>query len=216
MSGEYPEKFSFKIANEYNNFYRVNLIPAGIPAKMIANRPDIQDAYYQILSYGYLEKQSIANFLPPISLTGTYGYARSALANLITHANAYWNYGIFATQYLFDYATRMSEYERSKFQYQSAILNYKNIVINAFKEVDSALSSYKQDNEAFHAYRNQVINSKDQLMLADSQYQAGLTDYSTYLTSNLIYLQSDYNLANQKLAVTQDIIQVYVSLGLGV
>ena len=216
LSGEYPEKFNLKIGAGFNHFNSMNLIPPGIPANMIANRPDIQDAYYQIVSYGYLEKQTIANFLPSLSLTGQYGYASTSLSHLLTSANTYWNYGLYATQYVFDYASRMSQYQRSKYQYQSAILNYKNTVINAFKEVDSALVSYKQDNEALRAYLHQNINTKDLSMIADSQYQSGLTDYATYLSTRINYLQSDYNLTNQRMTVIQDVIQVYASLGIGV
>lgn len=215
LVGEYPENFTFSMDNDFKSLQVKNLIPPGIPSEMMANRPDIQEAYYQILSYGYLEKQNIANFLPSISLTGNYGYQSTALSHLLSSANTYWNYGLYATQFVFDYQTRMSEYKRSKYQYESAILNYKNTVLNAFKEVDSALSSYKEDNEALLAYQKQTINSKDLLNLASSQYRSGLADYSTYLTTDLNYLQSSFNLANQKLVVAEDIIQIYKSLGLG-
>ena len=216
LCGQYPENFTIKVAGGFDNFKTNNAIPAGVPANMLGNRPDIQNAYYQILSYGYLEKQTIANFLPSISLTGNYGYASSAFNGLLNHVHSYWNYGLYATQYVFDYMNRISQYHRADYQYQQAILNYRNVVINSFKEVDSALSSYKHDNEALRAYQKQYFNSKDKLRLADSQYQAGLTDYPTYLATKLSYLQSDYNYTNQKLAVTQDILQVYVTLGMGV
>ena len=213
LCGEYPENFNVKINGGIKHESKV---PAGIPAKMIANRPDIQSAYYQILSFGYLEKQNIANFLPSLSLTGNYGYASTSLSHLLSSANTYWNYGFYATQYVYDYATRMSEYRRSKFQFQQAVLNYKNVVLNAFKEVDSALVSYQKDVEGLRAMQNQRHYSKDKLMLADAQYQSGLVDYSIYLTDQLSYLQNDYSAINQTLAVTQDVVQVYVSLGMGV
>ncbi len=216
LCGEYPENFNLTVDNRFEHVHLNHLIPEGIPARMIANRPDIQEAYYQVLSAGYMEKQTIANFLPNISLTGDYGYASSALSNLISSANSYWNYGLNITQFVFDYKIRMSEYERANFQYQAAILNYKNAVINAFTQVDSALVSYKEDNEALLAFENQIINTKDKLMLTDAQYQGGLTDYTGYLEINLNYLQNEYNYINQKLAVAEDIVQVYVSLGLGI
>jgi multidrug efflux system outer membrane protein len=121
---------------------------------MISNRPDIQSAYYQVLSTGYMEKETIANFLPTVNITGNYGYASTALSNLLSHSNSFWNYGIYTSQFIFDYAIRMSEYQRAKFQYESAILNYKNTAINAFTQVDTALTSYKEDNEALNAYQN--------------------------------------------------------------
>lgn len=217
LVGEYPENFDFTLTvnKSFKELQTKKLIPCGIPSEMIANRPDIQATYYQILSYGYLEKQNIANFLPSISLTGNYGYASTGLSQLISNTNSYWNYGAYVTQFIFDYQTRISQYRRSKYQYQAAILSYKNTVLNAFLEVDSALSSYKEDNKALISYQKQVGDSKDLLSLANSQHRSGLTDYSTYLTANLNYLQSSYNLTNQKLIVIEDIIQIYKTLGLG-
>ncbi len=215
LLGEYPEYFSFTSEARFSKVGTLNLVPPGIPSQMIANRPDIQAAFYQVLSYGYLEKQSIANFLPTLNLTANYGYASNALSNLLSYANSYWNYGLYTAQFVFDYQTRMSIYQRSKLQYESAIITYRDTVKNAFKEVDSALVTYQKDNESYFAYQRQAINSKNLLELAESQYQAGLSDYSTYLATHLTYLQTNYNVTNQKLAVIGDIIQVYNSLGLG-
>lgn len=215
LVGEYPETFTLPAGHARPPQPHRDLLPPGIPAQMLANRPDIQDAYYQILAYGYAEKQSIANFLPSISLTGSYGYASPALSHLISPANVYWSYGLFASQFVFDYQNRLSIYQRTKYQYESAILNYKNTIMNAFNEVDSALVSYQKDNESMLSSQRQTVNSRNLADLARSLYQSGLNDYATYLGSDLTYLQSSYNLANQRLAVTQDIIQVYKTLGLG-
>lgn len=216
LIGEYPENFKFSLHDHLASLPIKNLIPPGIPSQMLTNRPDIQEAYEQILSYGYLEKQNIANFLPAINLTGSYGYASTALSHLLSSAHTYWNYGLYLTQFVFDYQTRMSEYKRSQYQYESAILSYKNTVLNAFKEVDSALSSYKEDDLALLAYQKQAMNANDIAKLNDSQYRSGLIDYSTYLASNLNYLQNDLNYNNQQLLVIEDVIQIYKTLGLGV
>ena len=109
----------------------------------------------------------------------------------------------------------MSIYARSKLQFESATLTYKNTVINAFNEVDSALTSYKEDYNALHAYENQLANLKDKLNLANAQFHAGLTDYTSYLTMKLSYLQSSYNLTSQELTLFEDVVQVYKTLGLG-
>ncbi len=215
LVGEYPENFKLALDQKSKKLETKKLIPAGIPAEMLANRPDIQGAYYQVLSAGYVEKQNIANFLPAVNLTGNYGYASTALSGLISGSNAYWNYGIFATQFVFDYQARMSIFKRSKYQFESAILTYKNTVLNAFIEVDSALISYKEDNEALLSYQRQMGNAVELFSISNSQYQAGLVDYSTSLAARLNYLQSSYNLNNQKLVVIEDVVQVYKSLGLG-
>jgi len=218
LAGEYPESF-IQHLNTNKNLSAAqlnNMIPAGLPSEMIANRPDILAAFQEILSYGYLEKQTIANFLPSISLTGNYGYASTSLSHLMTAGNSYWAYGLSATQYIFDFQTRISEYKRSKLQYESAILNYKNTVINAFKEVDSALVSYSEDHQQLLAYQREAQNTKDILQHIHAQYKAGLIDDSGYLSAKSNYLLLQYNLINQQLKVIQDIVQVYSSLGQGV
>lgn len=182
---------------------------------MVANRPDIQSAYFQVLSFGYVEKQNIANFLPSFNLTGNYGYASTNFSHLFTSPNVFWNYGLSVLQPLFDYKLRMSEYKRSKYQYESSILTYKKTIINAYQEVNNALLSYQKDHEALSSYQNQVLNSKNKLNAVDAQYQSGYGDYLTYLNNKLAFIQNDYNLINQRLMVAQDVVQVYKTLGLG-
>lgn len=215
LLGEYPETLCYQFKKPLKRFEYTSLIPSGIPAQMVGNRPDIQAAYYQIISYGYLEKQNIANFLPSFSLTGLYGFSTSKISNLISPGSIYWNYGVNALQPLFDNGLRMAEYKRSKYQFEAAVLSYKDTLINAFSEVDSALSSYKEDYLALHSSENQLTNTRDKLKLANAQYHGGLTDYSTYLTTKLNYLQTDYNVINQQYMVLSDVVQVYKTLGLG-
>lgn len=212
LIGEYPENFNIHFSDQYN---LTQFIPTNVSSKMIANRPDIQSAYNQIISYGYLEKQNIANFLPSLSLTGNYGYANTALANLISSPNSFWNYGLNALQPLLDFGYRKSLYDRSKIQFDSAVLSYKNTILNAFQEVDSALISYQQDHKSLIYLKHAVKNSFNKSNLSHAQFQSGYGDYSIYLTDQLAYLQNKYNYNNQQLSVTQDMIQFYKSLGLG-
>jgi len=214
LVGEYPEKWTFPVNQSIVALKTNHLIPEGIPSSMLANRPDIQNAFHQILSYGYLEKQNIANFLPALSLTGTYGYASNSLAHLISAANTYWTYGFYVAQFVFDYQLRMSQYKRSQYQYESAILTYRATVLNAYTEVDNALISFEEDHKTLLANQQQMFHMKALTKLAEAQYQAGLNDYTAYLSADLAYLQSELTTANQKLMVVEDTLQIYKALGL--
>lgn len=215
LLGEYPETFHFRFANSLKDPEFRTLIPAGIPSQVLIDRPDVQQAYYQIIANGYLEKVNLANFFPSIILSANDGYASSSLANFISSGSRLWNYGLSLVQPVYDYALRISEYRQAKLQYESSILSYEGTVINAFNQVDSALTSYKQDYIALHAFKNTSINSKNKLGVANAQYRAGLGDYSVYLTDDLSLLQANYNVASQKLVVATDIQQAYVAMGLG-
>ena len=204
-----------KVNKGFAGFKQFNLIPSGISSQVICNRPDVQDAFNQILSYGYLQKESIANFLPNISLTGNYGYASPSLGGLLQRHNMFWNIGLFSTQWVFDYENRLSQYHRADDQFQSSILNYKSVILNAYKDIDTTLTNYREDNESLRSYEDQSSVTIDRMKLAHAQYAAGMTDYPTYLATRLTALQSEASVINQKLSVLQDISAVYVSLGVG-
>lgn len=215
LLGEYPEDFKYQghFTLAQQNFD--NLIPANIPSTLLTTRPDIVQSYDQVLSFGYGEKINLANFFPSFNLTGNLGYASSSLFNFVSNGNLFWNFGAGISQYLLDFGLRESLYQAAKLQYQSAVLSYKNTVINAFNEVDNALVSYQKDHIALSASKNIYLNNNEQLAAANAQYQAGLTDNSTYLTAQLSQLQSSYNLINQQLTTALDVVQVYQTLGLG-
>ncbi len=215
LLGEYPEHFNLALPDNWFKILKHNQVPSGIPSLVIARRPDIQAAYHQVWSYGYAEKQSLANFLPNISLTGDFGYSSTMLGKLLHGPSSFWNFGIAATQYVFDYKLRSAEYERSKLQYQSAILNYRSTVLNAFNEIDSALTTYKQDRQALISYKKQTALARDALELSKTLYKSGLNDYTGCLTNKLSYMQAAYNMTNQQLAVAMDAVQVYITMGLG-
>ena len=216
LIGEYPENFNLKIKNTLTAPISASLIPQSLPSQILTNRPDIEEAFYQILSYGYFEKQSLANFFPAFSLTGTYGYASSALKNFISKGSLLWDFGLNMIQPLFDYQKRASQHQRAKLQYEAAVLNYKDVVLNSFKEVDTALVSYQKDQASFIASERQLWATKEKLDLAYAQYKSGFNDYATYLNYRINFLQAKYNSINQKLAVLSDIVQIYKTFGLGV
>lgn len=215
LLGEYPEKFNYSMSNILGHQHFDQLIPSNLPSTVLENRPDVQEAYFQVLSYGYIEKQNLANFFPAFDLTGNFGYTSAVLFDFISGGRLFWNYGAGISQYLLDFGLRKSIYQASKLQYQSAVLNYKNVVINSFKEVDNALTSYQHDAVVLHTDENIYGFTLEKTRSANAQYQGGLTDYANYLTIQLSLLQSRYNLTNQRLSVAMDIVQAYQVMGLG-
>ena len=219
--GKFPEKFKFKTnpktrnINGYNDINYSKLIPPNIPSEILTQRPDVKEAEYNVLSYAYAKKESLANFFPVFSLTGNYGYASPGLNNFITDTNSVWNFGLDILAPIFNYKTNISIYKRSKLQYQQAVLNYRNAIINAFSETDSALAAYKRDYKILKSYKNNFNYSKKLFYIYKIQYKAGISSRITYLTYKLDMLNAEYNLINQTLLLREDVIGVYNALGMG-
>lgn len=218
--GKYPEKFKIKTKNDNFNYFNDNicypeLIPPNIPSLILTKRPDVKEAEYNVLSYAYAKKISLANFFPTFSLTGEYGYASLSLDNFIADANSFWSFGLNILAPIFNYKTNISIYKRSQLQYEQAVLNYRNTIINAFSETDSALATYKRDFKTLNSYKNNLVYSSKLFHIYRVQYRTGIASRITYLTYKLNLLAAEYNLINQNLLLQEDIIDIYNALGMG-
>ena len=211
LVGTYPEKFMSKFSSVLPNIQ----IPAGIAAKILLNRPDIQSAAYQLLAYDYAQKQALSAFFPTFNLTGTYGFASYFLSTFTSAPAMMWNLGGQSVQTLFNFGRITGAYRRSKLTYEAALLTYNNTIINAFTETNNALVAYQQDYLSLKAIERSVNLAKTKVNLAKAKYHAGMINYSNYLVYQLNFLQSNYSLINQQQILNADIVQVYKTLGLG-
>lgn len=215
LVGEYPETFTAKTGSKFTAKPSQLLIPRGLSSTLLLARPDVRSAYEQVLSYDYGKKQALANFFPTFNLIGDDGFSSVSLSNLLAHGSRFWDGTFAATQVVFDYLKRSSQYEAAKIHYRMAMLNYKNVVLNAFTEVNNALSTYQQDYNALASYQQKLINTQEKLQLAQAQQQAGLIDALTYNSYALSTLASEYDVVNQRAVVVADIVHVYQTIGLG-
>jgi len=215
LSGKYPENFLLKFTKTQKatkvDFKKI--IPGGIPAAVIKNRPDIKSALYNVYSYDYAKKIALANFFPNISLTGAYGFESASFANFIEHGNIAWNLGVNILQPVLDWGMRANQYDRAKLQYKNAVLNYKNSALNAFTEIDNALISYKKDYLILKNFFAKLNSAKEKLDSADAQYKSGVADYIIFLNYKFNYLQNKYNITAQQQVVLDDVVQIYKVLG---
>lgn len=213
LLGAYPENFHLNFSTSIRNIPYQNFIPKNLSSTLIINRPDVHYSYDQVLATDYAKKISIAGFLPTFNLTGNYGYAGTGLSNFLTGGNNAWSAALAVAEPIINIESNLAVYRRAKFQYQSALISYKDAVINAFTQIDNTLITYQKDHESLRYYGGVLANNQDKLRVAKAQYRSGYADYANFLTSQLTALQSQNNVTTQRLSVIVDVAQVYQNLG---
>lgn len=214
LLGDYPEAFHYSVRPISTSVNFNAFLPQTVPARVLANRPDVQRAFLEIVSFDYLKKQTLADFFPSTNLFAFIGKENLTFP-LIAQSSLMVFYGFNFVEKLTEFAKNASRYERSKELYLKSILNYRDTVLNAFQEVNIALVSYKEDQKNLNSQRNIVSNTNIQLTRAHKQYRAGSIDFNTYLQVKADMLQKKYDLLNQNLLAYRDIIQIYKSMGIG-
>jgi len=210
LLGEYPEDFKFSI---YGTLPKDFAIPKAIPSIVLITRPDVKEAMYNVISSAYQKKVALANFFPSFNLTGSYGYQSQKLNELITQPSISWNFGLNIIEPILNWNQNLGLYKASKVELAKSILNYRQTVLNAFKEVDDAIAQYKTDDINYKSLKKTYKTTLDQYHIALANYKAGLIPYSNLLTYRTNLIESKKALLNQKLKLIQDISSLYNVLG---
>jgi len=109
-----------------------------IPSRVLARRPDIQASFSRLSAAQALEQSAQAALLPDFTLTGgvTRLQGQSALIGDMTQ----WSLIGSASQTLFDYGARRSVTEARELESQAALEDYRQVVLTAVSEVETALT----------------------------------------------------------------------------
>jgi len=188
-------------------------IPAGIPSDLLLNRPDLIAIERQLAGSRVLLKSAKKQRLPKISLTGAMGNASPELNNLITSNNAFWNVGVNLAQPLINYGRINANINASKAQLAEAEATYEKVILNAFMEVENALSneSYLQTIDKSNT---QILRqTRDIASMNQTKYIEGNGEFLNYLSSKIASLQSQRQNLQIKYQQLQNRINLYLALG---
>ncbi len=180
-------------------------VPAGIPADVLRNRPDIAKAAYDMMVSSARVNAQFANLFPEITLTGNYGNESLSLATLLSNPALLWAYGANIFQTVFDANKLVADVNVAESVRRQLVHQYVSTVLAAFKEVEDALITNTKRREYLQVQIDRVAVLKDYLELAQLQYSNGQTDY-------LNVLDAQRNLFNAQLDEVSAFVDTYTSL----
>jgi outer membrane protein, multidrug efflux system len=190
-------------------------IPAGIPADILEQRPDVLSAEQQIIAANARIGEARAQFLPDISLTGYYGYQSSALHNLFTDPSRVWQWAGNLLQPIFEGGRLLSNLDLTKALKCEAYYHYQQTILKALQEVNDALIAHQQSKLSLVVQTHDVYELQDYLYLARLQYENGIVDYLNVLDAERRLFQAQLDLAQIQANVYVTLVNVYMALGGG-
>jgi multidrug efflux system outer membrane protein len=149
-------------------------IPAGVPATVLARRPDVSAAQSEILAAQARVGVAKAAWFPNISLTASGGYASPELGDLFKWSARAWGVGALLSLPVFDGGRRAAGVESAQAQLEGAAAAYRGQVLVAFKEVEDQLSALRLLDEQSEAQARAVKSAVRATQLSESRYRNGM------------------------------------------
>lgn len=166
-------------------------VPAGMPASLLERRPDIRAAELRLLAAVETVGATKAELFPRLALTGEAGYNASVLEELLKDASQVWSLAGGLTMPLLNRGATTGRVDTARGDAAEAEAAYVKIVLNGFREVESALSADHRQRERRDALRDGVGHARRALSLAEDRYRQGLDGYQTVLESQRRLLQAE-------------------------
>ncbi len=191
-------------------------IQTGIPLQLLANRPDVQEAEYQLRYYAELTNAARAYFYPSLTITAEAGFLNSDLSKLFNPTSFFANLLIGLTQPIFNHGLNKQRLDVAKAQEEEYLQTFKKTLLNAGEEVSNALYNYQAATDKIIlreqqiAYLVKAVDFTKELL----KYTAN-TNYTDVLTSEQSLLAAQLSSVSDKLQQLQAVISLYRSLGGG-
>lgn len=198
------------------DFADVDFLKIGIPGQLLANRPDILAAEYQLISAHETWNYSRAAMYPSLVLSAGVGFQAADFAKWFAFPASFVGDLIGSLSApIFNHRKLKTQKNVSYENKLQAADNFKNCLINAQKEVADAYITYIYSTESIQHQQKQ----KDELLSAvNSSAELLKSGYTSYL--DLLYaednaLTASIGLVNIYLQNAKSKIELYRSLGGG-
>ena len=211
LIGEYPKGFLETGVGELPENY--DPIPAGLPSSILKNRPDIKAAEFKVEAARQDVGAARADLFPKISITGLLGYLNvMEFTKLFTSDFLTSSVGA-DVSYSIAGLSKYAVVDQKFVLYQQAQLNYKKIVLNAFREVEDALLTVENADIQKNSVKKRLISMEKIYQIARTRYEKGVYSYPALLElkKNIISMKK-LNLTITKGAILSRV-QLHRALG---
>jgi NodT family efflux transporter outer membrane factor (OMF) lipoprotein len=212
LVGVAPSEFSIKPRQQLPTLPD---IPQSVPSQLLERRPDIASAERKMSAANAEIGIAEAAWYPDLSLAASGGYNNNSYADWISVPNRVWSIGPQLALTLFDGGARSAQVESAEAGYQQTVAQYRQTVLDSFREVDDALVQLQVLEQEAVVQQAAVNAAREALQLLTNQHQAGTIDYNSVVnvqTSALNNQRSALTLLGNRLAAS---VQLIAALGGG-
>lgn len=187
----------------------------GVPVQLLSNRPDVRVAEYNLEQAFYATNEARASLYPSISLSGSIGYTNSGGTGIVNPGDILYNAAASVLQPIFNGGALRGQLNIAKATQEQALLQFKQAVLDAGAEVNTALIAWQSAQERLVYDKQQIEVLQQAVANSELLMKHGNINYLEVLTAQLTLLQTELSFASDKYAEIAGAIDLYRALGGG-
>lgn len=214
LIGHYPKK----IPRDSENFIskKIDTIFTGIPSQLLANRPDIRQAEYELEASKLNVAIAKANFYPSIGIKAGVGL-EAFQPKFLTHTPESLLYSLVGDVVgpLINRNAIKATYKNANAKQLQAVFEYEKSILNGFMEVSNELSNISNLKKSYDLKEQQVNALKESINLSLQLFRSARVEYTEVLFVQREALDSKLEIVETKRDQLLANVKLYQTLGGG-
>lgn len=214
LLGRYPQE----IARDKSSILDIMpaMVSSGIPAQLLANRPDIKQAELELTAAKLDVKVARAEFYPSLGISAGVGFQAFKPSYLfrLPESLLYSVAGDLAAP-LINRNAISAEFNTANARQLQALYNYERTIINAFQEVSTQLSNIDNLKKSYELKSKQVDALTKSIDISNDLFKSARADYLEVLLTQRDALEAKLELIETQKAQLNAVVNIYKGLGGG-
>lgn len=199
-----------------DDFTLPETIPVGLPAAIVAGRPDVRAAEAQMRGAGADVGAAIAARLPNITLSANVGGLATDFASMFASGNPFWSLIGGVAQPIFHGGQLLHQQKAAEAALDGAKAQYRGAVLQAFADVADALTALRTDAEALDAATRASTSASQSLLFTRRQLELGGVGTLALLNASSTNAQAQAQLVQARAGRLADTAALFQAVGGGV
>ena len=188
-------------------------LSAGLPIQLLANRPDVRQAEWNLAQAYYATNAARSAFYPSLTLSGSTGWTNNVGGVVVNPGS--WLFSAVGSlmQPLFNKGTNIANLRQAKARQEEALLLFQQSLLDAGKEVNNALTRWQSARIRIDYVNQQIMTLQEAVRKTELLMQHTSTNYLEVLTARQRLLEAELTQAQDKFEEIQGVIDLYHAVG---
>ena len=190
-------------------------VPVGLPSGLLRRRPDIREAEARLHAATAQTGVAVAAFYPDVNLMGAYGDEALGVHHLFDYASRMFMVGPSVSLPIFEGGRLRGELQLRRSAEREAALSYRQAVLQAWRDVDDALTAYAEVQHRLDNVRHVAGADRVALSVAEQRYRQGVESFIDVTIAQTAVFRDQDALAQAQTDLEVALVRLYRALGGG-